>query len=274
MKIKEACTRTGLTERTIRFYVEENLIHPKTTRMNGREYRDYGEQDIARLQTVAELRKLFFSIEEIREMLIFPERIAGVVAAYQLKLQADADAKEAILQRLETVDVGRLADAEALVGSLKGLSAEFSLPLRDIAPDFGRWDGISKQEREQEYERYLERQRRQMLRGKVTVIVIAVLNVLFSLLSSIFEPHLFSLLINIVLSISLFAGVVWVRYLFAGLLALNVLQGIILMPDISDQVPLWAIGFLFIQVVYAATAFYMLVRSEAVSEFLYNKSNG
>ena len=30
MKIKEVCGRTGLTERTVRFYVEKGLAFPRT----------------------------------------------------------------------------------------------------------------------------------------------------------------------------------------------------------------------------------------------------
>lgn len=57
MKIKEVCKHTDLTERTVRFYVEEKLINPKSTFKNGRVYYDYSEQDIAELITIADLRK-------------------------------------------------------------------------------------------------------------------------------------------------------------------------------------------------------------------------
>ena len=35
MKIKEVCVLTGLTERTVRFYVEKGLCTPRVTMQNG-----------------------------------------------------------------------------------------------------------------------------------------------------------------------------------------------------------------------------------------------
>lgn len=49
MKLKEGCDRTGLTKRTVRFYEEKELLVPQKTYKNGREYREYSEEDVARL---------------------------------------------------------------------------------------------------------------------------------------------------------------------------------------------------------------------------------
>ncbi|GKU80381.1 hypothetical protein L3i20_v247780 [Paenibacillus sp. L3-i20] len=50
----------------INYYVEEGLIQPESTLQNGREYRDYSERDVANLLTIADLRRLFFTIDEIK----------------------------------------------------------------------------------------------------------------------------------------------------------------------------------------------------------------
>ncbi|WP_058303619.1 MerR family transcriptional regulator [Gorillibacterium timonense] len=274
MKIKEVCARTGLTERTVRFYGEQGLIHPHTTISGGREYRDYSEQDVAELETVAELRKLFFTIEEIRIMRETPDRIEEVIETYRRKLDADVTAKDAILKRLNTVQVDQLTDAAMLAASLRDLSETLALPARDIEPDFGRLDGISKEEREEEYRQYLKRQERQFLRGKVTVIAIAAINVLLALLSSFYHFRLFSLLISIALSLALFAGVVWVRYLFAAGLALNALSGIYVLASSPVPLPGWFIAVMLAEIVYACFACITLLRSQAVSEFLYSQKHG
>ena len=78
MKIKEISALTGLTERTIRFYEERSLIQPRTERRNGREYRDYSASDAEQLMVIAGLRRLHFSVEEIREMQKYPGRIARI----------------------------------------------------------------------------------------------------------------------------------------------------------------------------------------------------
>ncbi|MEO3944284.1 MerR family transcriptional regulator [Gorillibacterium sp. CAU 1737] len=275
MKIKEVCSRTGLTERTVRFYVEEGLLHPQTTVMNGREYRDYAEQDLERLETVAELRKLFFTIDEIRTMLSHPDRIEAVVAEYRVKLESDTEAKSAILKRLDGISVSQLADIAMLAANLRDLSENLRLPARDIEPDFGRLDGISKEERETEYQQYLLRQERQFTRGKVTVIAIGSINILLSLFTFINTFRIFPLIISIVLSIALIMGVVWVRYLFAAILGLQALSAFVLLfRSLAEAIPDWLSLILLIQCVYSCWACITLFRSQAVKEFLYAQKNG
>ena len=44
MQIKDVCRRTGLTERTVRFYIEKELLSPEKTWRNGREYLNFSEK--------------------------------------------------------------------------------------------------------------------------------------------------------------------------------------------------------------------------------------
>lgn len=55
MKMKEVTEQTGLTERTVRYYMEKGLIAPHGQWRNGREYTEFDETDIARLKAVATL---------------------------------------------------------------------------------------------------------------------------------------------------------------------------------------------------------------------------
>lgn len=69
MKIKDICKITGLTDRTIRFYIEEKLISPfYTENYLGRRSFDFSDQDMERLQDIAVLRAFGFSVEEIKEL--------------------------------------------------------------------------------------------------------------------------------------------------------------------------------------------------------------
>ena len=81
MKIKEVCERTGLTERTVRFYMQKGLIAPKGEWRNGREYSEFSEPDVEMLQAVATLRELSFSIDEILTMQRTPGAISSIVEA-------------------------------------------------------------------------------------------------------------------------------------------------------------------------------------------------
>ena len=63
MKIKAACDMTGLTARTIRVYIEEQLISPQfTENYLGRRSFEFSKGDIYALQNIATLRKYGFSI--------------------------------------------------------------------------------------------------------------------------------------------------------------------------------------------------------------------
>ena len=66
MKINEVEKLIGITKKNIRFYEEQGLLYPSRNRENG--YRDYGEDDIKRLEQIKLLRKLGMPIGEIRLM--------------------------------------------------------------------------------------------------------------------------------------------------------------------------------------------------------------
>lgn len=66
MTIKEIEGTLGISRAAIRFYEKQSLITPK--RQNN-EYRDYSQEDVLRLKQIIMLRKIGFSIEEIRELL-------------------------------------------------------------------------------------------------------------------------------------------------------------------------------------------------------------
>ena len=68
MQMKEVCSRTGLTERTVRFYIEKGLLSPGRSWRNGREYLDFSEGDIRALERIAALRRCFFTLEQIGSM--------------------------------------------------------------------------------------------------------------------------------------------------------------------------------------------------------------
>lgn len=66
MTIKEVEEQLGLSRATIRFYEKEQLLVPKRS---GNTYREYCEDDIAVLKKIIILRKLGFSVAEIKDFL-------------------------------------------------------------------------------------------------------------------------------------------------------------------------------------------------------------
>ena len=82
MKIKAVCERTGLTDRTIRYYIEEGLLSPSfNENYIGRKSFDFTEENIAQLSDIAVLRSFDFSIEEIRQILKDPSSSPSIIQA-------------------------------------------------------------------------------------------------------------------------------------------------------------------------------------------------
>ena len=65
MKIKQVEELVGITKKNIRFYEDQGLLEVKRAD-NG--YREYGLEDVKRLQEIRLLRKLAIPIEDMRQM--------------------------------------------------------------------------------------------------------------------------------------------------------------------------------------------------------------
>ncbi len=65
MKIKQVEELVGITKKNIRFYEDQGLLEVKRAE-NG--YREYGLNDVKRLQEIRLLRKLAIPIEDMRQM--------------------------------------------------------------------------------------------------------------------------------------------------------------------------------------------------------------
>lgn len=130
MKMKEVCARTGLTERTVRFYVQEKLVTPLAQRRNGRTWLDFSEADVERLETVAVLRRAGFTLDEIGSLLA-DFSANGPKAAFALR-QRLGEAKRTY-DRLLEADPAGAGSAEELARRLSGEVTRRPLPPSDRA---------------------------------------------------------------------------------------------------------------------------------------------
>lgn len=81
-QIGEVAQRTGLTQRTLRFYEERGLVTP-ASRMEGG-FRLYSEADIGRVQLIKQLQDLLgFTLAEIKEMVEAEELRAQIRATFR-----------------------------------------------------------------------------------------------------------------------------------------------------------------------------------------------
>jgi DNA-binding transcriptional MerR regulator len=67
LQIGEVAERVGLSLRTVRYYEEVGVLTPPTRTSGG--FRLYGDDHIAQLLTIKQMKPLDFSIEEMRELL-------------------------------------------------------------------------------------------------------------------------------------------------------------------------------------------------------------
>lgn len=161
MKIKEVCRETGLTDRAVRFYIEEGLITPAGYERNGRTYYEYYDKDIEQLKAIATLRKAGFSIEEIRQMQQAPEKIDVVLEEYYSGTERKLLELQNVVARMEQMkrqgcsfaNICELAVAFREDSMFR--SCEKLYNAVEITPDFGRLDNETEEEKVRMYEEFL-----------------------------------------------------------------------------------------------------------------------
>src|SRR3990170_8299398 len=100
LQIGEVSERTGLTQRTLRFYEEKGLLKPPT-RMDGG-FRLYSEEDVRRVEQIKRLQKLLgFTLAEIKEMVEAEEVKMQLRAGYR----PDADLQDRRARLTRAIEV-------------------------------------------------------------------------------------------------------------------------------------------------------------------------
>src|SRR4051812_26276690 len=82
LQIGEVAERTGVTQRTLRFYEERGLLKPPS-RLDGG-FRLYSEDDVRRVEQIKRLQSLLgFTLAEIKEMVDADEVKMEIRATYR-----------------------------------------------------------------------------------------------------------------------------------------------------------------------------------------------
>lgn len=116
MLIGEIAERTGLTERTLRFYEELGLISPHRTQ-GGR--RIYGTADLTTLHHVTLLKRAGFSLSHIKQLLDAPsfdgeELVKAQIASLELDRSLIDHALTCLASARKAIALGTSLDAESL----------------------------------------------------------------------------------------------------------------------------------------------------------------
>lgn len=108
-QIGEVAERTGVTQRTLRFYEEKGLLNPPE-RMEGG-FRLYSDDDINRVTYVRRLQDLLgFTLSEIKEMVDAEEELQRIAATFRPdrelpeRVQRVTTVIAALSRQLEVVD--------------------------------------------------------------------------------------------------------------------------------------------------------------------------
>lgn len=283
MKIKEVCQQTGLTEKTVRYYVERELLHPQAMEKGDRIYTEFSSEDIRRLERVAALRKAGFSIEAILTMLRTPGSVPAIVQVRRRELaEEETNARQllATFSRLHSEDCRSM---DALADSLLRATRTLKLPAPDAEPDFSRFETISQEEKERALQEFLARDDDQQARGRTILrvfIAIQAIGLLISLVRSAdFLSNLLSTGLSLLLLTLLYKGYTAVRYFYVGCNLIAIIEECYLLTCLD-----WAaspkgslILFLSLTVFFillqSATCV-MLLFSKSVKKFLYSQRNG
>ena len=130
MKIKAVCELTGLAARTVRVYIDEQLIAPKfTENYLGRRSFEFSQSDIAALQNIATLRKYGFSIDEIRNILLDSQTSIAIIENVKQRTKIQADEYHERLKALSRVESLKAYSVEELSEILLQGEAEIQFPV-------------------------------------------------------------------------------------------------------------------------------------------------
>ncbi len=147
MRIKEAARKTGLTEKTIRYYENRGLVLPDTEERNGRTWRDYTEEHVKLLEAVATLRKAQFHVEEIDAILADPEKIPEILSAVSARVEETYAVLGKLRGELKREELRGAPDMLTLAGELKETVKPLPLPPQDLKFNFRAQDRILAEER-------------------------------------------------------------------------------------------------------------------------------
>ncbi|TMB98830.1 MAG: MerR family transcriptional regulator [Chloroflexi bacterium] len=132
LQIGEVAERTGVTQRTLRFYEEKGLLRPPS-RMDGG-FRLYSEDDVLRVEQIRRLQNLLgVSLADIKEMVDAEEVLRELKAQYRPEA-AVAEKKRQLQKAIEVVQA-----QYAIVRQKTEQMEEMRTQLEERLNTFDRW---------------------------------------------------------------------------------------------------------------------------------------
>lgn len=146
LQIGEVADRTGVTQRTLRFYEERGLLKPPT-RMDGG-FRLYSEDDVGRVEQIKRLQSLLgLTLAEIKEMVEAEEVKEELRQTYR----PDLEVEERIERLTKRIEVTKRQDQiiatklKALVEMKQDLDEKLARYHTNLADLEGQREGVTAQ---------------------------------------------------------------------------------------------------------------------------------
>lgn len=154
MKISEVCEKTGLTKRTVRFYIEKGLLSPETEYKNGKDFREFSEADVRLLKAISVLRGLDISVDDIGRLIGREVSAGQLIEKYRTDSRTQLLDRERIFNILSEVRPDEPDDIYSFSEAVEKLGSESRSSHKDSEPDFSVLEDLTADEKRQAFERF------------------------------------------------------------------------------------------------------------------------
>lgn len=195
MNFDEVCKRSGLQPETVRYYVESKLVAPLYTRRFIPEEGEYADEDVDLLLAIANLRRLNFSIDDIRLLLLDHTKSQQIREKHSAELHGTLVITNQRSDYLNQIPNREFADNRDMIDFYKDLDIQIKLPRRDINQDEGKKIRADIEVQSQQVEDLLEELNKSEERGKrmkrtLIVLIIVLLIALGWIIAPIWMVYL------------------------------------------------------------------------------------
>ena len=145
MKMKEVVARTGLSEKTIRFYEERGLVKPETEWRNGRTYHEFSDQNVDTLNAVVKLREARFAIGEILSIQNDPRTLPDILDVYRKRIKQEHAAMTQLQDFATSLNAAKINNFQELYQELCNQPVKTEAYIPEL--HFGKFDSETDEEK-------------------------------------------------------------------------------------------------------------------------------
>ncbi len=272
MLINEVASSMGLSEDTIRFYIEKRLLSPSTYMEQGREIIELSETDVVQLQYIVNMRKASFELEEVKDIILYNYKLAETVKKWYVRIKEEPNKYEEFIFAFQEVDILALQNMKQIDSYISKPASKRNLPILDKEPYFKSNDFISKEEKNRNIAQMYNKNDTEYKTGKMIVTIITVLVVISMVIDLIQTVNIISFVVNLIIVACLYFGFGWARIVTLILRGLAIViifaaltRGDLSLVQTSDIIMICVMG------VFNVICCYLLLFNKAVKEFLYSQ---